>query len=353
MIWGIFLFWSLQSSLNLKALNKYWLLSFICILGFATSLVALFNPVISLRLPAGSLIYSALSNIPSASELAKINPNEIGGILAWCIPISFGFAIAFFQQNSSLKFDNKNQRYFLMTLFLAPLLPMMTVLFLASSRSALGGVILASGLIIWLMNENGRSKIILSGVGILALSLLVILFLDESSGLQPVLVDLVEPFTGESDNDVSGNTTLSVRAEIWSRALDGIYDFPVTGMGINTFREVVHTVYPMFLVPQDVDIAHAHNQFLQVALDLGIPGLIFYVGILMLTFVFLVKCWSFSHHDENHKMAVAGVAGAFLASLVYGLADAIALGAVPSFVFWLLLAVTAALYKDKATYSRA
>ena len=56
------------------------------------------------------------------------------------------------------------------------------------------------------------------------------------------------------------------------RALDAIGDVPLTGMGYNGFRRVMPVLYPTLLTPTDVDIGHAHNIWLQVALDIGLPG---------------------------------------------------------------------------------
>ena len=58
-----------------------------------------------------------------------------------------------------------------------------------------------------------------------------------------------------------GQLSLDSRVEIWSRALYALQDFPFTGVGLGTFRRVVNLLYPLFLVPPDVDIAHAHNIF--------------------------------------------------------------------------------------------
>jgi O-antigen ligase len=46
-------------------------------------------------------------------------------------------------------------------------------------------------------------------------------------------------------------------------------------------HRVVPVLYPLFTVPLDSDIAHAHNIFLQTALDLGIPGLVAYLALLI------------------------------------------------------------------------
>ncbi|MBU4225932.1 MAG: O-antigen ligase family protein [Chloroflexi bacterium] len=79
--------------------------------------------------------------------------------------------------------------------------------------------------------------------------------------------------------------------EVWSRAIYGIQDFPFTGMGVNAFRKVVPVLYPLFTVSPDVDIGHAHNEFLQAGLDLGIPGLIAFSALYIGVFWMLADIW--------------------------------------------------------------
>ena len=71
------------------------------------------------------------------------------------------------------------------------------------------------------------------------------------------------------------------RLEIWSRALYMVQDFPFTGIGMGTFRQVAHLLYPFFLAGPDAVIPHAHNIFLQVGVDLGLPGLIAWLALFL------------------------------------------------------------------------
>src|SRR5207244_1803737 len=68
-----------------------------------------------------------------------------------------------------------------------------------------------------------------------------------------------------------------LRLELWSKAVIWIGDFPLTGMGMNMFRTRMRILYPVFVHPPDPDVVHAHNNLLQAAVDLGIPGLIAYL----------------------------------------------------------------------------
>lgn len=94
--------------------------------------------------------------------------------------------------------------------------------------------------------------------------------------LSATVVPTQLPSTALVGADAWGERALSLRTlvgrpELWSSALYGIQDFPFTGMGMNTFRQVVHVLYPLFSISPEMDIGHAHNEFLQAGLDLGIP----------------------------------------------------------------------------------
>ncbi|MGC8782684.1 MAG: O-antigen ligase family protein, partial [Anaerolineae bacterium] len=141
----------------------------------------------------------------------------------------------------------------------------------------------------------------------------------------------------QSESEIS----FSGRPEIWSRALYAIQDFPFTGTGLGTFRRVVHLLYPLFTISPDIDIAHAHNLFLQVALDLGLPGLIAYLAVLWIA---LTVAWRAAKASPGMVRGLAlGLLAGLIALHIYGLTDTIALGAKPGLSFWLALGLIAAL----------
>jgi len=131
--------------------------------------------------------------------------------------------------------------------------------------------------------------------------------------------------------------------EVWSRAVYGLQDFPFTGMGMNTFREVVHVLYPLFLIAPDVDIGHAHNEFIQAGLDLGIPGMIAFMGLYVGAFWMLFSAWS---HRSRPTAIILGLGGGLTAHMLYGMVDAVSLGAKPGILFWMLLGLVAGLYQQ-------
>jgi len=114
------------------------------------------------------------------------------------------------------------------------------------------------------------------------------------------------------------------RAEIWSRAIYTLRDFPFTGTGAGTFGTIAGILYPFFLLDPDAKVTHAHNLLLQVAADLGIPGLVAFLALLLLAFKSAL--YSARFYRRTGKRALDALAWASLASLagmcVHGLVDA-------------------------------
>lgn len=157
------------------------------------------------------------------------------------------------------------------------------------------------------------------------------------------LVDLspITPASMQAFDEVG----LQGRLEIWSRALYALREFPITGMSMNGFRELVQILYPILSRSPDVDIAHAHNHLLQAGLDLGIPGLIAYLSIWIISAGLLWSAWHNST-DITDQVLILGLSGSLTAAWMFGLLDAIALGAKPGFLWWLLLALLVAVWES-------
>ena len=59
---------------------------------------------------------------------------------------------------------------------------------------------------------------------------------------------------------------------------------------MNMFRRHVYDLYPPFTFGER-DFAHAHNLWLQVAVDLGLPAMIAYIVIWIVAFKLLWQMW--------------------------------------------------------------
>jgi putative inorganic carbon (hco3(-)) transporter len=133
--------------------------------------------------------------------------------------------------------------------------------------------------------------------------------------------------------------SLSFRQEVWRWSLVAIGDFPFTGTGLGTFRQVVRRFYPLAITPT-YDIAHAHNIFLQTALDVGLPGLIAYLSLVGLA---LQQGWQAARRSLVLRPAALGLIAGMVALHIFGLADALALGSKPALLFWVMLGLLAVL----------
>ena len=126
------------------------------------------------------------------------------------------------------------------------------------------------------------------------------------------------------------------RVEIWSRALFMLQDFPFTGIGMGTFRQVANLLYPFFLAGPEAEIPHAHNIFLQVGVDLGLPGLIAWLALLILV---CVCAWLVYRRGRRQGDGVltglgAGLLASQAALVIHGLTDAATWGTRPAIVVW-------------------
>jgi putative inorganic carbon (hco3(-)) transporter len=142
----------------------------------------------------------------------------------------------------------------------------------------------------------------------------------------------------------SASLSLAGRYELWARAIEAIRDVPFTGFGLNAFHHIVHNWYPLVLLPEEVDITHAHNVFLQTALDGGLPALVAYVSLLLV--VTMLTAQIFAQGQLRHRALALGLFGNVCAVHVFGLTDAIALGAKVGVLLWSSIGLLGALHRS-------
>jgi putative inorganic carbon (HCO3(-)) transporter len=282
---------------------------------------------IAARLPAD------LITLPGAEN--GLQPNEVAGVLVWVVPVAIGLAVALW-----LNFDAHVRAHggpaATAAVVSATLVALVTggVLVLTQSRSALFGLALALLAMLLLAGRRVRRvALALLFVGLLAVVALY--------GQQlKALYDYAVYDTATTSDPGRFFAGMNQRVEIWSRAVYGIEDFALTGMGLNTFRKLVFVLYPLSLVSPTTELGHAHNTWLQVAVDLGLPGLVAYLSAWFSTVVMLVQALRHSARGTPMLRALAlGLLGAMAGSFGYGLTDTVSLGARPGFMWWLMLAL--------------
>ena len=228
------------------------------------------------------------------------NPNVMAGYLVLLLPFSLSLLLFAWSKIKGWE-----------CLFLVFVCVMVTgVLILTQSRGALIAFGAVGTLLVVLRWPRTWIIIPLLAVGALVLVLYI--------GVDSIL------------NTLSGSVSLggfTGRFEYWSRAIYIIKDFPLTGVGLGFYLPVVDTMYPFFFY-EPASIPHAHNILLQIAVDLGIPGLLAWLSVFLgISFIaWLVYRKGF----QIKNMWLAGLGAGFLLSqvalLVHGMFDAVTWG---------------------------
>jgi putative inorganic carbon (HCO3(-)) transporter len=239
----------------------------------------------------------------------SVHPNVMAGNIVIIIPV--GMAILIFAWRSI--------KFWQTTLVFFATLITTGMLVLTQSRGALLGLGAASLILVVLRWRWGWVSIPITTLGVIILTYQV--------GVNSIL-DFVS--TGVSIQGIEG------RVEIWSRAIYMIQDFSFTGIGMGSFMDVADLLYPFFLAAPG-KIEHAHNLFLQVAVDLGIPGLIAWLSI----FIGIgLSAWQLSKAGTKQSNALAaglgaGFLGSQVALIIHGIMDAVTWGMVrPAPLIW-------------------
>ena len=136
----------------------------------------------------------------------------------------------------------------------------------------------------------------------------------------------------------TGGGNWAGRVEIWRRAVIMIYDFPLTGIGMGNFPDAVELLYPLSATPGN-PMPHAHQLFLQIAVDVGVPGLLAWLAI-WLPLVFVgIRAFI---RQKTLRGWLAGLLAAQAVLLVHGCFDAVTWGTRPAVIVWVVWGVLAA-----------
>ncbi|HVU13734.1 MAG TPA: O-antigen ligase family protein [Phototrophicaceae bacterium] len=277
---------------------------------------SIFQPLIE-RIPP-------ILNFPGA--IGGFNSNEIGGAMTFFVPLTLGIAL----------YDWRSRSHRLRALVATvAFLLLALALTLGQSRLAIIGAVVASAIVIWLVVPHSVWRYV-------ALALLLLYCAFEIGVVLGVFEHVASGGAsgapGLSDRDTG---ELAQRPEIWSAALTLIKQYPLTGYGLNEFRrsEVRNEYVPDFAM---VIVPHAHNELLQVGVDVGIPGMILYV---IWNIVLIYMIWRTWRVGTPLLKAVAVCAGAaILAHAVFGLADAITMYDRFGFLYWLFAGLVGGAY---------
>jgi putative inorganic carbon (HCO3(-)) transporter len=359
LLYGVALYYAIVAWINSPARLEMAMLAYLAV-GSAMSALALLGTAWQYKVPVLGDIAQWFPQVAQglSRDSTGFHPNIVAGALLWVVLPLLALCI---EALSSRK-DRKDASLGWYAAALrdprvlgALLLLTGGTLVLTQSRGALIGAAVGIGLIVYLYWPRLRPVVAAAGVvGVVVLGTLLVSWWNS----RPAQNDsATTPISVYYDN-------FAVRMDIWKSALQGIREYPITGVGLDAFRRLMPVRYPAPSVPESYDIGHAHNQFLQAALDLGLPGLVGYLAVWMAAALMLRRWtvdggrWTARNHSSlvtRHSPSpstvhrppsiVIGLASALLASFVHGLADAVVMVSKPGVLFWAMLAILVASWR--------
>jgi O-antigen ligase len=224
------------------------------------------------------------------------NANHMGTLLI----VSFPFLAAL---SASSGISSDRQRYASMRAAAAgAALVLIVGLALNGSLAAYGlalPVLLASALIVFRAKKRIRRWVSLA-VALLMISSVVIL------EIAPLGTNLM---TQEA------TTSVQSRQEIFSTTLDAARNFFPFGSGLGSFRNVYH----LYEDPNQVTstyVVHAHNDYLEIALEMGIAGIILIAVFLVCWGAAVLRVWRATEGELFARAASIASAAILIHSLV-------------------------------------
>ncbi|MBK9122210.1 MAG: O-antigen ligase family protein [Chloroflexi bacterium] len=245
------------------------------------------------------------------------NPNEWAGAATWIVPALFALV-----------------RYRIVTGWHAVVTAAMfaalaALLFLSQSLSGIAGA--SAGVMFAVVPlRRIRWAVLVAGAVLLVGNLAVLLAPAASA-------DALAAVSGRPSRN-----SLEHRAVMWERANRMLTDHPWTGVGIALYRSL-RAEYP---TPgyEHVLLPHPHNEALQFAADLGIPGLIVF-GWMALS-VGVTVGYVVASGTRRQGAAARALCAGLLSHAVFGLTDAIPIWDRFAILGWGMLALLAAVERS-------
>ena len=201
-----------------------------------------------------------------------INRNNYAGLMEMTIPLILGYTLSLFTWNNNrsyLKNITSSDNFSKQVLLLFILGLMLLALIFSLSRMGIIAAFL-SLIFFWLIHSSitkqkkGNLWIILFIIGIVFLYGLAI-------GIYPAF----ERFASLKDNTPD-------RVLVWADMLSAVRDFPVFGTGLGTFS-YIYLLYNKS-IENPIEFVYAHNDYLQMIIETGIPATLFLLTSLLLFF---------------------------------------------------------------------
>lgn len=255
--------------------------------------------------------YAKKYNLEEATG-TYINRNHFAGFLEMVIP--FGLALVLYENAKLMRRTHPARR--LKAILSAENLPRVGLRLLATavmlaalafSRSRMGIVAAASSLALLAAFAGFQRKAGLWFAAVLMISVtILVLWMGATSTLERF---------GSVGQEYS--TASESRVSLWKDSARLVAGHPLLGSGLGTFPIAFTTVQTTFL---GKFVNHAHNDYLELASDLGIPATVLFFGSIGTMFVRLARRLA-SAPVSFEKAAALGSLGAIAAILLHSIAD--------------------------------
>ena len=226
-----------------------------------------------------------------------VNPNHFAGYVEMIIPLSIGLFMAKFRH---LTKNQRGIREFFITigneegckliLFLFFTILMVGALFLSSSR---GGIISFLGAMIFLLAMMIRKEKGGRNVTLLIVFLISIFSFLLWMGISP----LIKEFS--SIQDLSRDYDIQYRFQNWKDTLKLMKDFPLLGVGLETFP----AVFPKYkTIGLQYHYLYLENDYLQLLCEMGLLGFGIFLWFMLSLFRQIGS--GYSRHDTRERSGV-------------------------------------------------
>jgi O-antigen ligase len=251
------------------------------------------------------------------------NSNIAGGTLAMLLPIPITYAL--FERKLPLRLGAA-----------VAVVMMGGVLLLTQSRGAISALLV--GIAAMMVSEDRRWLVV--GLLLVIAGVLVFQFssVDNLAATEPGAVE-------RTVHSAQG------RLELWSRGLMMLQDFVFTGIGFGMVVEVMPLLYPTFTVPNDAGLEHVHNLYLEAGVDLGFPGLIVTLALVL---GLLHLSWDATQRARGTslKPLASAMLGTVVVFATHGITDNITFYAKAHVITWALFGVAVAVAMYLLRYDR-
>ena len=300
--------------------HPQWIAYGLCAVG---SLMALFAPPFIQWKPRFRLFHLPIYDLFGAMNVdtltETIHANVLAGVLVMILPLLV--ALLFYKK------PNFQEKTRFLSLWAAMLL-IAALLMLTQSRGAyLAGIVAVSIVALF------RWQRLFYGLPLVCLAIGWAIY---HLGSQTIFELL------GADNTFGGAI---FRSDVWGNSVYALSDFVFTGIGMGNFNQVVPVIYP-FAQVNGANAYHAHNLYLQIGLDLGLPGAIAYGALVINAIVLAWTARSGTSNSLDPVLAI-GTMGSIAAMLVHGLLDAVTWSTKLAFMPWIFYAQIVLIFRRK------